>query len=74
MGPSPKPDSNPRLVVPINRESPPQFLHSTSAKFKTQNARSIQLLSKKDQKLRSFRKIGVNHLQIRSKEHLKFFT
>ena len=56
MGPSPKPNSNPRLVDPINRGPPSFSTHSASPEFRAQTSRSIQLPSEKDQKLLSFRK------------------
>jgi len=56
MAPSPELDLNPRHVELINRGSPALFVQPASQKFRTQTARSIQLLSEKDQKLQTFRK------------------
>ena len=45
MGPSPKPNSNPRLVEPINRGSPPHFLqiqYFQNSKLRLQGASSYQ--------------------------------
>jgi len=56
MGPSPKPDLNPRPVEPINRVFPSVSTHSASPEFRTQTVRSIQLPNEKEQKLQSFRK------------------
>jgi len=43
-------------------------------KFRSLTARSIQLSSEKVSEIAELQKIGVNHLQIRSKEHLEFFS
>ena len=55
MGTSSKPNSNSKLMQPINRGSCPSLCtHLVFLKFKTQTARNIHLPSEKNQKQQSY--------------------